>query len=503
MIVRLVAAAALAGAAMPASAMAADAPVVAVEGGRIAGERLADGRTIFRAVPFAAPPVGPLRWRPPAAVPQWQGVRAARGAAPSCAQLDDGWNKANADGSTEDCLYLEIGTPALKPATPLPVLVWIHGGSNKAGGGAGTVQSSLAKRGIVLVSVQYRLGPLGFMAHRALTAESPDHASGNYGLMDQQAALRWVRRNIAAFGGDPARVTIGGESAGAQDVGLQQVSPLAAGLFAGAIEESGTAGFGWPTRDLATSEAIGDEIATLAGAPAATADALRALPADRLLTAARRIHTPNGLPEPGTVWLQTTIDGHVITEPPAITLARGAGARVPLLIGANAREIGFYDDAATARAALARAYPGHGAEAAQLYGLAGATLPADDPVFGPATLHAATDVVFTCPTSLVATARTRAGVPVWRYRFGYGATVSHASELRYVFGNPGEQGIPADAAPLQAYWANFIRAGDPNGAGLVRWDGHGPSGRYLAFAPTGAGMRQDGGTAPCSWAVYP
>lgn len=298
--------------------------VVSVDGGQIRGEPLAD-RIAFRGVPFAAPPVGALRWKPPVRVKPWTGVRDATRSAPACAQLSDGWNQANAGYSAEDCLYLEVATPSLTPARPLPVLVWVHGGGNKAGGGVGTIASPMVRRGVVLVSIQYRLGALGFMAHPALTAESPFRASGNYGLMDQQAALAWVKRNIARFGGDPAQVTLGGQSAGAMDVGLLQVSPLAKGLFRRAIEESGTAGFGFPARDLRASEAIGERLATLAGQPHATAAALRALPVAALLEAARGITLP-GLPEAGSPWVQVTIDGHVITEPPAKTLARGGGA---------------------------------------------------------------------------------------------------------------------------------------------------------------------------------
>lgn len=462
--------------------LAAASPIVAVDGGRIAGEQGAD-RVSFRGIPFAAPPVGPLRWRPPAAVRRWTGVRPARISAPSCAQLDDGWNKANADNSAEDCLYLEVASPTLTPAAPMPVMVWIHGGSNKAGGGAGAIASSIVRRGIVLVSIQYRLGPLGFMAHPALTAEG--RGSGNYGLMDQQAALRWVRRNIARFGGDARNVTIAGESAGGQDVGLQQVSPLAAGLFDKAIEESGTAGFGFPARDLSTSEAIGEEIAGLAGAPHANAAALRMLPVAALLGAARRIATPPGLPEPGTVWLQTTIDGHVITEPPARTLTRRGGQRVPLLIGSNAREIGFFPTADAARAALTAALGDRSATALRHYQLDRATPPADDPLLGPVQDQVATDLVFSCPATLVARSRYRSGVPVWQYLHAYdpagGPALGHASEIRYMFGNAGEDGIAADAPRLQAYWANFVRSGNPNGPGLATWPRLDAAGSFIAF----------------------
>lgn len=440
-------------------------PIVTVAEGTLRGTQEPDGRMLFHGIPFAAPPTGPRRWRPPAPATPWRGIRDAGTSAPSCPQLDEGWNRTNAAGAREDCLYLEVGTPNLSPARPLPVMVWIHGGSNRSGGAQGTITSSLVSRGIVLVSIQYRLGPLGFMAHPALTAESPARASGNYGLMDQQAALRWVRRNIDRFGGDPANVTIFGGSAGGQDVGLQQLSPGARGLFDKAIEQSGTAGFGWAPRDLRQSEAIGEEIARGAGLSRVSAATLRTIAVDRLLQAARGIATPAGLPDAGTVWLQTTVDGQVITAPPIQTLARGDGQRVPLIIGSNTREIDFFHDPGDARRGLAEALGRH-APSGKDFATAGERL------------ALATDLVFTCPATLVADLRRRAGVPVWRYDLGYGppggAAATHGSELRYVFNRPGENGVPPDAPALQAYWVRFAQTGDPNGVGLPawpRWDG--------------------------------
>jgi len=467
-------------------------PVVSVDGGALRGERLAD-RVAFRGVPFAAPPVGPLRWRAPAPVRGWKGVREATRSAPSCAQLDDGWNRDNAAGSVEDCLYLDVATPTLTPERPMPVMVWIHGGSNKAGGAAGTVSTSMIRRGIVVVAIQYRLGPLGFLTHPALSAESPVRGSGNYGLMDQQAALRWVRRNIARFGGDPAQVTIAGESAGAMDVALHQLAPASRGLFRAAIQESGTASFGHPARTVAQGETIGEALVAEAGHPRATAAVLRAIPAADLLQASRKIEG-SGRFDPGILWIQAQVDGTVITEPPAATLAGKRGALVPLLIGSNAREIDFFNTPAGARAALPGNWGANAGRVATLYGLDRPTPPADDPVRGPVALQVATDAVFTCPTRFNADARVAAGVPVWRYDFTYqpvgGPQLSHASELRYMFGNAGEDGIPADAPRLQAYWANFIRSSDPNGKGLVRWNAYAPNRSYLRF---GAGQAEPGG----------
>ncbi|MCJ2184961.1 carboxylesterase family protein, partial [Novosphingobium sp. 1949] len=237
-------------------------PYVQTADGTLEGVIASDGRATFLAIPFAAPPTGTRRWAPPVPPARWSGVRPAKTPAPACMQIDYGWNHAAAANQSEDCLYLDVTTPTLHPAAPLPVMVWVHGGGNRGGSGAGTVQSPLVARGVVLVSVQYRLSALGFLSHKALGPHS-----GNYGLMDQQAALRWVRANIARFGGDPANVTLFGESAGAQDVGLQLLAPGARGLFAKAIEQSGTPGFGLPPRSLAQNEALGAQIARAAGAP--------------------------------------------------------------------------------------------------------------------------------------------------------------------------------------------------------------------------------------------
>ena len=483
-------------------------PIVAIDGGRIEGERMADERLAFRAVPFAAPPVGALRWRPPAPVKAWQGLRQAAKSAPSCPQLSDGWNKANAAYSAEDCLYLEVATPTLKPDRPMPVFVWIHGGSNKAGGAGGTISSSMVEHGIVLVSIQYRLGALGFMAHPALSAEEPWRGSGNWGLLDQQAALRWVRRNIAAFGGDPGNVTIGGESAGAQDVGLQTLSPLARGLYRRAIEESGTASFGFAPRDLKTSEHYGVLIAAAAGAKAQTAAALRALPAAAILKAERAVRYP-GLYENGTVWLQTTIDGHVVPADPKRLYASGRINPGALIIGTNAREIGFFgDDRGKAVAAIRSAFGANAGKALAAYGLGGSTRPPGDQRQGSVEMQAATDIVFRCPARFVASNRVRAGQPVWQYQFDYQGMstkpVSHAGELRYVFSAPAEDGLSPDAPPMQAYWLNFIRTGNPNGATLPNWPGYDLKERpYLSFGHNGTEAADDLAGVTCGLIAGP
>ncbi|WP_420137392.1 carboxylesterase/lipase family protein [Sphingomonas sp.] len=470
---------------LTALALAAATPgtIVSTTNGAIAGEAMPDGRRLFRGIPFAQPPVGPLRWREPVAVPHWTSVRDATHSAPACPQIDYGWNHAAAARQSEDCLYLEVATPA-SPASKkkLPVMVWIHGGGNRAGSGADTTGSDFGKE-VVLVTVQYRLGALGFLSHPALTAESPHHTSGNYALMDQQAALRWVQANIARFGGDESNVTIFGESAGAQDVGLQQLSPLARGLFHKAIEESGTAGFGIPPRTLAENERIGTLLAQAAGAPAnADAATLRALPVETLLKISEDSKIP-GLASDSFIWLAATADGWVLRAPPATTLARREGARVPLIIGSNSREFAYLG----AKDPLDRAIStGFGANAAQARSFYDST-PDPDPERGDRRLQVSTDLIFACPAGVVAAHHAAAGLPVWQYEFGYvgpgGKPVVHAGELPYVM-QAGAR-LPAGAPPMHAYWLNFARTGDPNGAGLPAWPGYAPGKRYVRFTDRG------------------
>jgi para-nitrobenzyl esterase len=461
--------------------------VVRTDAGLIAGEALPDGRRLFRGIPFARPPVGALRWKPPLPVKPWTGIREATRSGPGCMQIDYDWNHGNAVNQSEDCLYLEVGSPNLKPARPLPVMVWIHGGGNRAGGAIGTITSDLSRK-VVLVSIQYRLGALGFLSHPALTAESPHHSSGNYGLLDQQAALRWVRANIRAFGGDPSNVTVFGESAGAQDISLQMLSPLARGLFHKAIEESGTAGFGMPPRSLKQNEAIGEALVTLAGAPAhADAATLRKLPAEALVRAAEKTPVPD-LGDNSYIWVQSVSDGWVIAEPPAVTLKRTGGARVPLLIGSNARELEGLHDMAQLDDAIDRTFGRHAAEAKAYY----AGLPDPDPKRRALLLRASTDMAFACPADFVAAAHSKAGNPTWLYEFDYalpGEQVSHASEIKFVMQSPAS--FPRGAPPLHDYWINFARTGDPNGSRLARWQSYRPGKRYIRFSDGKAEMKTD------------
>lgn len=483
--------------------LAATAPgaVVVTTDGPVRGEPLPGGGGVFRGIRFAQPPVGPRRWQPPAPPSPHEEAVDATAAHPACAQPVYGdWNRAASAGGSEDCLFLDIRSPGLDPAARRPVLVWIHGGGNRGGAGGGTVESHLTDGGIVLVSIQYRLGALGFLSHPALSAEQGG-TSGNYGLMDQQAALRWVRDNIAAFGGDPAHVTIAGGSAGAQDVGLHLLAPASRGLFARAIEQSGTPGFGVAPRTLAQNERLGTTIAATAGAPvAANAAALRALPLARILAAQEAVDVPD-LDDDSFIWLQAVVDGRFLRETPAAALAGGRVARVPTIIGVNAQEFTGYAGQ-DPRPVIAREFPRTAARVRAVYRMTGPTPPAPDPRLGDVAMQLGTDLVFRCPTIAVSKALAAAGSAVWQYQLDHarpGLPVTHGSELGFVFDRP-----VAGDPPLRRYWLNFIRTGDPNGTEVPRWPRYDAAGRsYLAFEQDRAVARRDLRGAVCAGRAAP
>src|SRR6266852_5987883 len=307
-------------------------PAVATSDGRVRGTS-SDGVDRFLGIPYGAPPVGNLRWRPPQPHGRWRGVRDATAFANHCPQLVSPFGLAS---TTEDCLYLNVFRPARDDQEGdegrrrgddeghegrLPVMVWIHGGGLLVGESDDYDPVRLVRHGVIVVTINYRLGVLGFLAHPALTAESPDHASGNYGLMDQQAALRWVQRNIARFGGDPRRVTIFGESAGGLSVHSHLASPLSAGLFHHAIVESGAYALTQPS--LAAAEAQGTAVARAAGCSAQTASCLRAAPVATLLAA---LTVPTVVPD---------VDGKVLTQTIQAAFTSGSFNRVPVIEGSN------------------------------------------------------------------------------------------------------------------------------------------------------------------------
>jgi para-nitrobenzyl esterase len=445
----------------PASATA---QAVKVDGGLVAGKGW-NGSLLFRGIPFAAPPLGQFRWKPPQPVTPWKGVRASVEQPASCLQNDYGWNHGDFVIGNEDCLTLDVRTPSL--GGKLPVLVWIHGGSNRAGGPNDIVLSDIGKS-VVIVGVRYRLGIFGFLSHRKLTSEQG--GSGNYGLMDQLAALKWVQRNIASFGGDPTNVTIAGESAGSQDVSLMLAAPAARPLFARAIMESGTPGFGLPFRSREDAELIGDQADALLGASGDLGKMRQTSPA-ALLAVDKQLHD-DALEADDYMWLRTTIDGALFSRSPRDLLA-GAPAK-PVIIGTNRIELDLPGGRPHRDAFIAKAFEQNAAQARAYYRLDQAE-GADDPRLGTRDQQIATDATFRCPAGRLAEMMAAKGSPVWRYEFDAapnGALTSHATEIPYAFGTSKFGGMS-----LAPYWLNFIRTGDPNGSGLPKWPG------YTAAAP--------------------
>lgn len=432
---------------------AAAAPVVEVTGGKLAGAVSQDGQAIvFRAIPFAAPPLAARRWKRPGPVVGWSGVRDAKARGAACPQNDYGWNTYDHSHASEDCLTLDVRTPALTGKRP--VLVWIHGGSNRAGSAGDSVLSTITRRGIVLVAIQYRLGIFGFLA--------PGSTSGNFGLMDQIAALEWVQRNIAQFGGDPANVTIAGESAGSQDVGLLLAAPSAKRLFSRAIMESGTPGFGLAARSLVEARALGDQARTLLGT-GPSIGALRGTTSEALLAIDRKLHDA-AIPTDDALWVRPTIDGAVIPQD-LRTLLKAAGAK-PLLIGSNRAEFGPSAGSARFPEALRPIFGANAARAERFYDFGNAARPHDKRLGHPE-LEVATDWIFRCPAGRMADLMAGAGSPVWRYEFDLpdDALSTHAGELRYIFDD-----VPiAPGVSMQHYWVNFVKTGDPNAEGLPKW----------------------------------
>jgi para-nitrobenzyl esterase len=447
---------------MLALATPAFAQVVRVDGGLVRGKAW-NGSTLFRGIPFAAPPLDELRWKPPQPVIPWKGVRDSLDQPPSCIQNDQGWNHSDYVIGREDCLTLDVRTPSM--TGHLPVLVWIHGGSNRFGGPGDTVLSDLGKQ-VVLVGIRYRLGIFGFLSHRELTAEQG--GSGNYGLMDQVAALQWVQRNIAKFGGDPTHVTIAGESAGSQDVGLLLAAPAARPLFAQAIMESGTPDFGMPPRSLGDAERLGDQADALLGA-GGDIEKMRRMSVAALLAVDLKLHD-DAMEDDSLMWLRTTIDGKVLPASPRVLL-ESAPAK-PLIIGSNRFELSLPGGRTHQDAFVAKAIGRNEAAARQFYRL-DQPEPAPDPRLGTVDDQIATDVTFRCPAEHMAEILSSKGAPVWRYEFDAapgGGKTGHAVEIPYAFGDSKFAGGQSPGGlSLKPYWLNFVLNGDPNGTGLAQW----------------------------------
>jgi para-nitrobenzyl esterase len=451
-----------------------------VEGGTLRGT-VEDGLTIYRGIPYAAPPVGDLRWRPPQPAPKWEGVRAATEYGRACMQSNPAIR--NLPAPSEDCLFLNVWTPAKRASEKLPVMVWIHGGGFTAGTPAEKLYHGewLAQKGVVVVSIGYRLGVFGFLAHPGLSAESNRHVSGNYGLLDMIAGLQWVQRNISAFGGNPRRVTIFGESAGAIAVSMLCASPLGKGLFQGAISESGGSfgpvraggGPGENMQPLAEAEKAGAAWARTLGA--STLAEMRNIPAEKLLAAAQR--------QRGISW--PVVDGWVIPDDQYRLYEAGKYNDVPVLIGYNSDEGATFGAPRSQQAYVESVRQRYGRFADKLLAVyPGGETPAEKKTARDLTR----DTAFGWHTWTWARLQAKTGkskvflyyfdehpeYPADSPRAGYGTP--HSEELPYVFRQLTEHNRPAPTPKdealsdmMRTYWTNFAKTGNPNGDNLPNW----------------------------------
>ena len=478
--------------------------------GVVEGTRTSAGIRVFRGLPFAAPPVGELRWKAPQPVKNWTGVRPAVEFGPNCMQRPIyGDMEFRNTGTSEDCLYLNVWTPAKSASEKLPVLVYFFGGGLMAGDGSELRYDgeSMASKGIVSVTISYRLTVFGFLAHPELSAEAPYHASGNYGFLDQNAALKWVQANIAAFGGDPKRVTIAGQSAGSRSTSVQLLSPLSKGLFAGAILESGSMVQAKQPPSLAEGEKRG--LAFMAAAGAQSLKDLRAMSAAQVLELTA---------QPAWTRFEALADGYVVPAKDLIGyMDAGEQSHVPLLLGwvsedRNAKSL-LGDNPPTPEGYAAAVGKLFGANAARVLALypAGTT---EEQVLDAAQTLATDHGMGYNMWRLGESHRQSSGKPVYRWFFARprpkflgaanqtpgtaggiitNATAAsappkwrgavHSAEIEYALGNLATNKHyawePADhklSELMETCFANFIKSGDPNGAGLPKWPAYAPDG---------------------------
>jgi para-nitrobenzyl esterase len=460
------------------------------------------GIRVFKGVPYAAPPVGDLRWREPQPVKNWQGIRKADKFGPRAMQRAIfGDMNFRSNGVSENCLYLNVWTPSKTGKENLPVLVYFYGGGFVAGDGSEPRYEgeSMARKGIVAITVNYRLTVFGFLAHPQLTKESPYKSSGNYGLMDQTAALRWVQQNIAAFGGDPKKVTIAGESAGSMSVSAQMASPIAKNLFAAAIGESGSFLGTLPPVPLAEAEKTGVQFATAVGAKSLAE--LRAMPAEQLLET-----TVN----PNMSRFSVTVDGYFFPKSPFEIFSKGEQSHVPLLVGWNSEEGNYKsiigNDQPTKEnfeKAVSKLYPERAADALKVYSAV-----TEEEVKEAATGLASDRFIGFSTWKWSDVQSQTGGKPVYRYLYSrprpamraemgnvvaglaggvvkVDSTVKkappatgavHSAEIEYALGNlPTNRVYDWQAEDfkvseiMQTFFANFIKTGNPNGLGVPNW----------------------------------
>jgi para-nitrobenzyl esterase len=467
---------------------------VKTQSGPVQGTLSADGTVrAFKGIPYAAPPLGPLRWKAPQPVTAWSKVLDATAFAPRCMQGNIFPDMVFRDsGPSENCLYLNVWSPVpeTRKHTVLPVMVWIYGGGYVAGGTSEPRQDgeALAKKGVVVVSMNYRLGIFGFFAHPGLAKETGRGGSGNYGLLDQVAALEWVKKNIKAFGGDPGNVTIFGESAGSFSVSGLIASPLAKGLFQKAIGESGAFfGSALAVKPVSEAQLAGEKFASTLGA--SSIDELRAKSAEELLQASMK--NPMGF--------GVTVDGSFFPEDPNAIYAAGKQAHVPLLAGWNANEgsaqMIFGKDPPSAELFKTRLHERYKDSAERLLELYPSA--SDEQAIQSAGALASDSFIAYSTWKWLELQRTTGQSTVYRYEFDDAppATPSrgayHSAEIEFVF-----EALPSNNLPwrpedtklsdlMSTYWTNFAKTGDPNGPGLPSWPPYSPqSGNqvmHLAF----------------------
>ncbi|MBC7843411.1 MAG: carboxylesterase family protein [Gemmatimonadaceae bacterium] len=488
-------------------------PTVSLEGERVEGQwsaAPAPAVAAFKGIPYAAPPVGAFRWKPT------QRYRSVPGRTHDASQFGHAcMQPVSLDGEvrgdvSEDCLTLNVWTTdPSRDSAPRPVIVWIHGGSNIAGTSGRTYYdgTTLARRGVVLVSINYRVGVMGFFAHPALSREGRAHASGNYALLDILSALGWVQRNIAEFGGDSTRVTVYGQSAGANNIVHLMASPLAKGLFQRAIPQSGAPMDGLAS--LTTAERFGTIFARSLGvAPDSTArddevlKALRAVPAETVMQA-QSVFLQSGI-------FQPIVDGLVLREMTARVFDRGKQMPVPLILGSTALEMSSLRDAMPA---FARTLTGYRTWVGDTFGasrdsmLALYPAPTDSDV-DLAARRLVTDFYFTCQTRLTARAMTRVATPSYLYLFSRvppgeeGMGAYHAADIDYVFNarDPARKREAPDSTlsdTMVGYWLRFAATGDPNGPSLPLWPAYRASDDAYQELGTTIGARTGLGASVC------
>jgi para-nitrobenzyl esterase len=491
-------------------AFAADFPAkVKIDAGPLQGVSQ-DSVLSFKGVPFAAPPVGNLRWRAPQPPAKWKTTRLANQYGHDCMQLPFPGDAAPlGTPPAEDCLVLNLWRPAAATTAKLPVMVWIYGGGFVNGGSSPAVYdgSQFARQGIVFVSFNYRLGRFGFFAHPALTAEANGAPTGNFGYLDQIAALQWVQHNIASFGGDPSNVTLFGESAGGGSVLAMLTSPLTHGLFQRAIVESGGGRgglVGEPRLSVTNSqgqpsaEQIGLNFASangITGTTPAALEAMRKIPAEKVVDGLNMA----SMGPAAKTYSGPIIDGQIVVETPQEAFHNGHQMKIPVMIGANSMDIGF-STAKTVPELMASFGPNEDRAKA-------AYNPQNSDDIRLLGLTVAADRMMVEPARFVAREVAASGQPSYEYRFSYVATsmrsqwpgAPHATEIPYVFDTVKaryESALtPADEATARAantYWSNFARTGDPNSSGLPNWPAYSPaSDTLLDFTPNGPAALPD------------